>query len=87
MPHRLITAGRRQQAFAYVEVLLSVLLLSVLLTPALQALGTGILGSGNTVANRHFALRSRLEEALAAFHLALEERTRERVPLDWAQTN
>ena len=65
MPRRLITTGRRQQAFAYVEVLLSVLLLSVLLTPALQALGTGILGSGNTVANRHFALRSRLEEVLA----------------------
>jgi type II secretory pathway pseudopilin PulG len=56
---------RRQQAFAYVEVLLSVLLLSVLLAPALQALGTGILGSSNNVAKRHFALRSRLEQVLA----------------------
>jgi IS5 family transposase len=27
-----------------------------------------------------------LEEAIVAFRAALEERTRERVPLDWAQT-
>jgi hypothetical protein len=27
-----------------------------------------------------------LEEAVAAYRLALEERTRERVPLDWAET-
>jgi hypothetical protein len=56
---------RRQRAFAYVEVLLSVLLLTVLLVPALQALGTGIAGSGNNVAARQLALRSRLEEALS----------------------
>jgi len=32
---------------------------------------------------------TRLEEAVAAFRLALQEQTRERVPLDWAmaQTN
>jgi len=29
---------------------------------------------------------ARLEEAAAAFRAALEERTRERVPLDWATT-
>jgi predicted component of type VI protein secretion system len=29
---------------------------------------------------------ARLEEALAAFRVALEERTRERVPLQWAGT-
>jgi tetratricopeptide (TPR) repeat protein len=29
---------------------------------------------------------ARLEEAVAAYHAALEERTRERVPLDWAMT-
>ena len=29
---------------------------------------------------------ARLEEAVAAFRLALEERTRDRVPLDWAMT-
>jgi tetratricopeptide (TPR) repeat protein len=29
---------------------------------------------------------ARLEEAVAAFRLALQERTRERVPLDWAMT-
>jgi hypothetical protein len=30
--------------------------------------------------------RARLEEAVAAYRAALEERTRERVPLDWAMT-
>ena len=29
---------------------------------------------------------ARLEEAVAAYRAALEERTRERVPLDWAAT-
>jgi len=29
---------------------------------------------------------ARLEEAVSAFHLALEERTRECVPLEWAMT-
>src|ERR1700694_3374904 len=29
---------------------------------------------------------ARLEEAVAAFRAALQERTRERVPLDWAMT-
>ena len=29
---------------------------------------------------------ARLEEAVAAYRAALEERTRERVPLDWAMT-
>ena len=29
---------------------------------------------------------ARLEEAVAAYHAALEERTRDRVPLDWAAT-
>jgi exonuclease VII small subunit len=29
---------------------------------------------------------SRLEEAIAVFRAALEERTRERVPLEWAAT-
>ncbi len=29
---------------------------------------------------------ARLEEAVAAYRAALEERTRERVPLDWATT-
>jgi hypothetical protein len=32
------------------------------------------------------AAQSRLEEAVAAYRAALEERTRERVPLDWAAT-
>jgi Tfp pilus assembly protein PilV len=59
------TTDRSQQGFAYVEVLLSVLLLSVLLVPALQALGTGIAGSGSNLSATRLALRSRLEEVLA----------------------
>jgi type II secretory pathway pseudopilin PulG len=57
--------GCAQRGFAYVEVLLSVLLLSVLLAPALQALGTGIAGGGTNLAARQFALRSKMEEVLA----------------------
>ena len=38
-------------------------------------------GSGNSR-----AARARLEEAVIAFHDALEEFTRERMPLDWAKT-
>ena len=40
--------------------------------------------------SRHLGEResgtARLEEAVAAYRAALEERTRERVPLDWAMT-
>jgi hypothetical protein len=32
------------------------------------------------------AARAKLEEAVAAFREALKERTRERVPLEWAGT-
>jgi Tfp pilus assembly protein PilE len=56
---------RSQHGFAYVEVLLSVLLLSVLLVPALQSLNTGISGSGNNLAARQLALRSKMEDVLA----------------------
>ena len=41
---------------------------------ALQVLGARESGTG------------RLEEAVTAYRAALEERTRERVPLDWAAT-
>ena len=54
-----------QGGFAYAEVLLSVLLLSILLVPALGALSTGISGNGSSLAARQFALRSKAEEALA----------------------
>lgn len=65
MPREILSGWRSQQGFAYVEVLLSVLLLAILLAPALQALGTGIAGSGNTIAARQLALRSKSEEVLA----------------------
>jgi hypothetical protein len=44
---------------------------------ALAALGERETGEAGT---------AHLEEAVAAYRLALEERTRERVPLDWALT-
>ncbi len=60
-----VTSGRSQRGFSYAEVLLSMLLLSILLVPALQALNTGIAGSGNDQAARQLALRSKVEEVLA----------------------
>jgi competence protein ComGC len=57
---------RPQRGFTYAEVLLSVVLLSILLVPALQALNNGIAGSGNSLAARQFALRSKAEEVLSS---------------------
>jgi tetratricopeptide (TPR) repeat protein len=44
-------------------------------------LGTALLRLGERESGT-----ARLEEAVAAYRAALEERTRERVPLDWAMT-
>lgn len=54
-----------QRGFAYVEVLLSVLLTAILLVPALQALTGAIAGSSASLTARQFALRGKLEEALS----------------------
>ncbi len=59
-----MNAGR-QRGFSYAEVLLSVMLLALLLTPALQALNTGIAGSGNDLAARQLDVRSKMEEVLS----------------------
>jgi type II secretory pathway pseudopilin PulG len=61
----IVSIHRPQQGFTYAEVLLSVLLISILLVPALQALNTGIAGSSNDLAARQFELRSKVEEVLA----------------------
>ncbi len=44
------------------------------------------LGEALAALGEHEAGTVRLEEAVAVYRLALEERTRERVPLDWATT-
>jgi tetratricopeptide (TPR) repeat protein len=50
------------------------------------ALTQNNLGAALAALGRREAGTASLEEAIAAFRAALEERTRERVPLDWAQT-
>jgi len=44
------------------------------------------LGTALTKLGQRASGTTRLEEAVAAFRAALEERTRERVPLEWAIT-
>lgn len=61
-------ASRRtgETGFSYVEVLLSAVLVTVLLVPALQALQTGITGSDtSSAASRQLRLRAKMEEVLA----------------------
>lgn len=55
----------RPSGFAYVEVLVSVVLLSVLLVPAMNALTTGIRGSSVELAARHLNLRNKMEAVLS----------------------
>jgi type II secretory pathway pseudopilin PulG len=56
---------RRGSGFAYVEVLVAVVLLAVLLAPALDALTNGVLGSGIDLSARHMALRNKMEAVLS----------------------
>jgi len=44
------------------------------------------LGAALAILGRRESGTARFEEAVAAFRAALEERTRERVPFDWATT-
>ncbi len=62
------------EGFSYVEILVTVLLLSVALVPALEALQTAVLGTGvhETHAVRHHRLTAKLEEVLAEPFSALE---------------
>ncbi len=63
-PHAFERAG--QGGFSYLEVLLSALLVTALLVPALQALQSGITGSGNaSTPSRQLSLRAKMEEVLA----------------------
>jgi hypothetical protein len=62
-----IAAGHanRSRGFSYAEVLLSVLLLSVLLVPALRSLNAALAANNNDSAAREATLRSKMEEVLA----------------------
>jgi len=58
--------GRGQRGYAYVEVLVSAVLVAVLLVPALQALQSGVAGAATaTAASRQLRLRAKMEEVLA----------------------
>jgi tetratricopeptide (TPR) repeat protein len=54
--------------------------------PEQQGIARNDLGNALRVLGERESGTARLEEAVAAFRAALEERTRERVPLDWALT-
>ena len=54
-----------RSGYAYVEVLLSVVLLGILLVPALQALQSGVAGSSSTIATQQVGLRAKMEEVVA----------------------
>ena len=51
-----------------------------------KGVSTIILGAALSKLGEHESGTARLEEAVAAYRAALQERTRERVPLDWAAT-
>ncbi len=66
MPNRRPPDHPDQRGFSYIEILLSVVLLTVLLVPALQALQTGVAGGQNSsLAARQLTLRDKMEQMLA----------------------
>ncbi len=66
MANRSLSNRLHPRGFSYVEILLSVVLLTVLLVPALQALQTGIAGGQNSsLAARQLTLRDKMEQVLA----------------------
>ncbi len=62
-----MTGRARQSGLTLVEVLITMVLLTVLLVPAMRALQTSITGSTvhSELADNHFRLTSRMEELLA----------------------
>ncbi len=66
MPNRHILNRRDERGFSYVEILLSVVLLTALLVPALQALQSSVAGGQSpSLAARQFTLRDKMEQVLA----------------------
>jgi hypothetical protein len=61
-----LSIGKDQRGFSYVEVLLSVVLLTVLLVPALEALQSGITDNhGYSLVTRQLKLKGKTEEVAA----------------------
>jgi len=60
-------SGRQSRGFSYVEVLVATILIAIVLVPALEALHSGIQGSGIHASRSrdHFRLVGKLEEVLA----------------------
>ncbi len=66
MPNRHIPNRRDERGFSYVEILLSVVLLTALLVPALQALQSSVAGGQSpSLAARQLTLRDKMEQVLA----------------------
>ncbi len=66
MPNRRPSDHPDQRGFSYVEILLSVVLLTVLLVPALQALQSSVAGGQSpSLAARQLTLRDKMEQVLA----------------------
>lgn len=68
------TFRRKRGGFSYVEVLVATVILTLSLVPALNALQTGLLGSGvdESLTQSHVRLRSKMEAVLAKPFTALQ---------------
>ena len=66
---------RIEAGLTLVEVLVSIVLLTLILVPALRALQTGVVGAAvhSDVATTHYRLRSRLEELLVEPYTSLSD--------------
>ena len=60
-------ASKRESGLSYVEVMAAVLVLSVALIPAIEALEIGLMGAGvqESGVSRHYRVKGRMEEMLA----------------------
>ena len=65
MPSSAYSIIIRSYGFAYVEVLVAMMLLVIALVPAINALTDGVRGSTLEPARRHLILRNKMEEVLS----------------------
>lgn len=65
MPSSAYFINVRSYGFAYIEVLVAMVLLAVALVPAINALTDGVRGSTLEPAQRHLILRNKMEEVLS----------------------
>lgn len=87
-----MSRARRQSGLTLVEVLITVVLLTVLLVPAMRALQSSVTGAEihAQLANDHFRLTSRMEELLAEpfgdLEAAAEAAGASTVPTSYSET-